>query len=633
MSEWTRREFLKGLGLGAAGVLASAGAAGAARRPNVVLILADDLGWRDTSLYGSRFYETPNIEALARRGMMFTNAYAANPLCSPTRASIMTGLYPCRIGITTPSCHVPQVILKQELPTSGPPTRKALVPRSVTRLKTEYHTLAEALKAAGYATGHFGKWHLGREPYDPFHQGFDVDFPHWPGPGPAGGYLAPWRFPNLRGKPGEHIEDRVASEVVKFIEANKDRPFFVNYWCFSVHAPYDAKSALIEKYRKKADPNYPQRHPVMGAMVESLDQNVGRVVRAIDRLGLADKTIIIFFSDNGGVHWVAPPRSGNTYDCPITSNWPLRGGKATIYEGGTREPFIVVWPGVVEPGSRSAQVVSSIDFYPTILEMLGLRPRPGQKFDGMSIVPSLRGGRLGREAIFCHFPHYVAINGNLPATYVRKGKWKLIRFYADGPNQTDRFELYDLEADIGETNNLAPKMPEKVRELNALIERHLKETGAVVPKPNPRYNPNALATVSGWRAGGTCSLSVKDGKLCVTSTGGDPHLMTAEVPKVAGPVVVRFRLRIATRGPCQVFWTTQAAPRFHRDRSVFVRLDHDGQWHDHEAKLPVKGTLTGLRLDPGTGPGEIFLEGITLARPDGTVLKRWADWRETNARP
>jgi len=588
MRKLSRRRFVKALGLGAAAVAAprlTAARAAAKRKPNVVFILADDLGWRDTALYGSRFYETPNIDRLAKRGMLFTQAYAANPLCSPTRASIMN---------------------------------------SLTRLRREYFTLAEAFKQAGYATGHFGKWHLGREPYDPLHQGFDVDFPHWPGPGPAGSYLAPWRFPKLKGAPGEHIEDRVAAEAVKFIRASSDRPFFLSYWCFSVHAPYDAKAKLIEKYRRKADPKCPQRHPVMGAMIQSLDENVGRVVRTIDELGLTDNTIILFFSDNGGVHWPGNRGQGNAYgNTPITSNSPLRGGKATIYEGGTREPLLVVWPGAVEPGSRSDQLVSSIDFYPTLLEMAALRPKRQQHFDGISIVAALKGKPLGRDTVFCHFPHYVRATGNLPATYVRKGDWKLIRFYADNADQTDRFELYNLAADIGESKDLAGAMPQKVKELNALIDRHLRETGAVAAVPNPRYDPRALVTVEGWRAGGTCSLAVKGGVLEVTSTGGDPYLHTGDVPKADGPVTFGVRMKCRTRGPGQVFWTTTRDPRFHRSRSVAMPLRHDGAWHVYEVKLPVRGRLRALRIDPGTAPGKIEIDWVRIARPNAAVLKRW----------
>jgi arylsulfatase A-like enzyme len=471
------------LGVGWSRTVAAQKEAGAP--PNVVFILADDLGGRDTSLYGSRFCETPNLERLARRGMTFSQAYAANPLCSPTRASLMTGLYPARIGITQASGHVPEEVFEATLARNGRPDQKVLQVRAASRLKHEYFTLAEAFKQAGYGTGHFGKWHLGREPYDPLHQGFDVDVPHWWGPGPARSYLAPWAFPNFQGQPGEHIEDRTAAEAVKFLREHRDRPFFLNYWAFSVHGPWGGKPELIEKYRKKADPKSAQRNPVYGAMVQSLDEAIGTLTGALDELGLAERTIVIFSSDNGGVHF------REVDGVPVTSNAPLRGGKATLYEGGTRVPGVIVWPGTVKAGTKSDAVISSVDYYPTLLEMTGLKPQPGQRFDGVSIVPALKGRRLERETIFCYFPHYTPATGNRPGVWVRKGDWKLIRYFGDNDDRSDRLELYDLKEDLAEANNLSTKQPERVRGLNALIDQFLKETGAVVPVPNPNYHPAA----------------------------------------------------------------------------------------------------------------------------------------------
>jgi len=471
------------------------------RRPNIVFILADDLGWRDLGCYGSRFYRTPHLDSLARRGVRFTQAYAANPLCSPTRASILTGLWPARLGITAPACHLPQVVLEKGLQAKGPPTLKVLAAASLTRLKTDYVTLPELLRQAGYRTGHFGKWHLGREPYSPLEHGFDVDWPHWPGPGPPGSYVAPWRFPSgmgIESHPGEHIEDRVASEVVRFIRENKDRPFYVNYWQFSVHAPYDAKAELVAKYRKLADPHNPQRNPVYAAMVQSLDEGVGRVLAAIDECGLAERTIIVFFSDNGGISW--PDKAGRPFvsarfqadmTSPPTSNLPLRNGKASCYEGGVREPCIVVWPGVTQPGTVNHTVIQSIDWMPTLLEMAGVGLPEGMKLDGVSLVPVFRGGRIERQAIFCHFPHNTPASGQRPAVTVRRGDWKLHRFFADNPDGSDRFELYNLREDIGERKNLAAEHPELVEELNALITGFLEETEAVIPVRNPAYDPQA----------------------------------------------------------------------------------------------------------------------------------------------
>jgi len=346
----------------------------AAAKPNIVFIVADDLGWADTTLYGhTKFYRTPNVERLARRGMTFTRAYTASPLCSPTRSSILTGLNPARTGLTTPNCHLPQVVLQATEGTVGPPNKKSIGPKTVSRLDPKYYTLAEALQDAGYATGHFGKWHLGREPYSPLEHGFDVDVPHWPGPGPAGSFVAPWKFPDFDpDTPNEHIEDRMAKEAVKFMEEHQDEPFFLNYWMFSVHAPFDAKKSLIEKYRQRVDPKNPQRSPTYAAMIESMDDAVGTLLNTLDRLGLSENTIVIFYSDNGGNMY-------NTVDDTTpTSNAPLRGGKASMYEGGVRVPLIVSRPGHVKPGTRSDSRVQSDDFYPTILAMLNLKPRAKQ---------------------------------------------------------------------------------------------------------------------------------------------------------------------------------------------------------------------------------------------------------------
>ena len=266
------------------------------KKPNVIFILADDLGWSDTTLYGTtKFYQTPNVERLAKRGVTFTQAYSASPLCSPTRSAILTGLSPARTGITAPNAHEAEVILKSTLGSKGPPDQKSIQPSVVTRLQTTYYTLSKSLKDAGYATGHFGKWHLGAEPYSPLQHGFDVDLPHTSGPGPAGSYIAPWKFKDFDADPGvpnQHVEDRMAKEAVAFIEKHKDQPFFLNYWMFSVHAPFDAKKELIEKHRARVNPKDPQRCPTYAAMVESMDDAIGTLLDTLDRLKIADNTII-----------------------------------------------------------------------------------------------------------------------------------------------------------------------------------------------------------------------------------------------------------------------------------------------------------------------------------------------------
>ncbi|MEQ1858490.1 MAG: sulfatase-like hydrolase/transferase [Chthoniobacteraceae bacterium] len=460
---------------------------GADRGPNIVFIMADDLGWADTTLSGhTRFYKTPNLERLAKRGMTFTRAYAASPLCSPTRSSVLTGLSPARTGITTPNCHLPQVVLQATLGKKAGPAEKAIAPTSVSRLNTTYQTLPKALKAAGYATGHFGKWHLGPEPYSPLQHGFDVDVPHWPGPGPAGSFVAPWKFKDFDPDPAvpdQHIEDRMAKEAVAFMEKHAGEPFYLNYWMFSVHAPFDAKKSLIEKYRGRVDPNDPQRSPTYAAMIESMDDAVGTLLDTLDRLKIADRTLIVFFSDNGGNMY-------NEVDGTTpTSNAPLRGGKATVFEGGIRVPCVVAYPGLVAAGSRSDAVIQSSDFYPTILELSGLKAAPAQRFDGISIVPALKGQPLTREAIFTYFPHNPAVPDWLPpSAAMHRDDWKLIRIFHGGENGAHRWKLFNLREDLGERNDLAAREPERVKAMDALIGKFLADTKAVVPVRNPGFD-------------------------------------------------------------------------------------------------------------------------------------------------
>ena len=461
-----------------------------ADRPNLVFILADDLGYSDTTLYGTtQFYETPNIQRLARRGMLFTNAHSAHPLCSPTRASIMTGQDPARTGFTSAAGHVAQVVLKKTLPPRARPDHKVITPRSISRLDTKYTTLAETIQKAGYLTAHFGKWHLGRDPYSPRQHGFQIDIPHWWGPGPAGSYVAPWRFPDSLDfdprVPNEHIEDRMANEAVAFLEKNKDRPFFLNYWAFSVHAPFDGKKSLIQKYADKVDPASDQRCPVYGAMVHSLDDAVGKLLDTLDRLELTDRTIVVFFSDNGGNMY-------NRVDgIPPTSNYPLRDGKATIYEGGTRVPCAVIWPGHVQPGSKTEALLSSTDWYPTLLEMLDIEKPAGVHFDGVSQVPALLGKAAPRESFICFVPNYYPQPKTIPSVSIRRGPWKYITYFGDGPGGTDRAELYNLEQNIGESRNVAAENVNLCRQLNAEMREYLRNTEAAVPLVNPNYDPNA----------------------------------------------------------------------------------------------------------------------------------------------
>ena len=457
--------------------------------PNVVFILADDLGWTDLSSYGSKYHQTPNIDALAERGVLFTAAYAANYLCSPTRASIITGRWPSRIGITQPACHVPEIILKQELIKDAKKQQKALDANCVTRLDTSYPSVAKCFKEAGYVTGHIGKWHLGSEPYSPLEHGFDVDIPHSDHPSPMGnGWFFPWPTWPKQGKPGDYLEDRMAEEAVGFIRKNAGKPFYLHYWMWSVHGPYQARKELIEKYEKLADPKSLHRHPVYAAMMEHMDKAVGAVVAELERQKLMDNTIIVFTSDNGPIanEKTNKHMPAGYKDIPVTSALPLRGGKGTVYEGGTRVPLIVIWPGVTKPKSRNTQaIVQSIDFFPTLAEMCGVDASKYGPFDGESFASTLRGEKFARDTIFAHFPH--CNTKNVPTTYVRKGDWKLLRFYCDNEDQSDRIELYNLAKDIGETHDLSREHPEMAATLNGLIDEWLKHSGAVVPVANPNY--------------------------------------------------------------------------------------------------------------------------------------------------
>jgi len=611
------------------GVLCGQALAADAQRPNVLIILADDLGWSDTTLYGhTRFYQTPNLERLAKRGVTFTRAYSASPLCSPTRSALLTGLSPARTGITTPNCHLPQVVLEATVAKSAAPDQKAIQPTPLTRLKTEYRTLAESLKEAGYATGHFGKWHLGPEPYSPLEQGFDVDIPHHPGPGPAGSFVAPWKFANFRERtPGEHIEDRMAAEAVAWMEKHEDRPFYMNYWMFSVHAPFDAKRALIERHRARVNPADPQRSPTYAAMVESMDDAVGTLLDALDRLQIADRTIVIFTSDNGGNMY-------NEVDGTTpTSNAPLRGGKATMFEGGTRVPCVVVWPGLTAAGSQSEAIIQSEDYYPTLLDGLGLQAAPGQRFDGVSILPALRGGKLDREAVFQYFPHNPGVPDWLPpAVSVHRGDWKLIRIFHGGDQGAHRYLLFNLREDLGEKNNLAAAKPELVSELDALISRFLADTKAVVPIPNPAFDPakyhpelegkqkpqtkskpktaakdDGDPALQGWKAR-NCTAAVTNGIVRVSNLADDSFLGFA-AGKHSGPSTVKLRIK-SRGGDVHLDWL----PGGVQDHALSVPCAlTGGDWEDVAIRVPATGPLGIVRiyLPRQTAPIEIDWIEIT----------------------
>jgi arylsulfatase A-like enzyme len=487
-----RRDFLKHLGLTAAalaaGPLSRWTDAQTSPRLNFVFFLIDDLGWTDLGCFGSTFYETPNIDRLAAQGMRFTSAYAACPVCSPTRASIMTGKYPARVGITN---YIP-----------GRRDGKLIEPDYLFNMPLEEVTVAEAFKEAGYRCGFVGKWHLCNGPqeetYRPDRQGFDVNKGGFTASAPRGrksafegGYFPPYDNPVLPDGPkGEYLTDRLTAEAVAFIEASKDRPFFLYLSHYGVHNPQQARAEYVQKYKAKLE-HMPvadqaefiaegasqarqiQNQPVYAAMVQSVDDSVGRVMAALEQVGFADNTAIVFMSDNGGL---------STSEGSPTSNVPLRAGKGWLYEGGVREPMIVKWPGVAKAGAICEAVVTSTDFYPTMLEMAGLAPKPDQHVDGKSFVPALKQQRaFDRGPIFWHFPHY-GNQGGIPGGAVRSDVWKLIEFYEDM-----HVELYNISEDLSEKNNLAAQMPDRAQELRSMLHAWRKEVNAKMPTPNANY--------------------------------------------------------------------------------------------------------------------------------------------------
>ena len=459
-----------------------------AKQPNILFILADDLGWKDTAVSGSTFYKTPHIDALAAEGMRFTDAYAT-PLCSPSRAAVITGRQPERMqmhsAITKVSKDDP--IMPEEVEDYQRMSR----PQSRNHIPLEEITMAEVLKEAGYATHFIGKWHAGAGRYLPQHQGFDnvVVAGH-----AAAGFFAPYKWLNKgfsRNSPqGEYLPERFSTEAIKIFRKHKEsgEPFFMALWHFNVHSPYEAKPEVIEKYEALVDPNNPQKFATMGAMIEGLDDSVGAVVAELKSLGMYEDTIIIFASDNGGVGM--PERKPGSTLTP-TSNLPFRGWKGTIVEGGIRVPFIARWSGVTEAGSVNKTPVHLVDLMPTFARAAGAE-LPDVELDGIDLRPALEGDVLERERpLFWFFPSSFIPNGKRPAAAIRESDHKLIRFFGDNEDFSDKYELYNVALDPAESMDLANKHPELVASLTEILDSELERIGARIPFPNPAYNPDA----------------------------------------------------------------------------------------------------------------------------------------------
>ncbi len=453
----SRRQFLGSL---------AASAAGATRRPNFVFILADDYGWTDTSFNGSTFYETPNLDRLAKEGMVFTDGYSASPVCSPTRSAIMTGKYPARLHITA---HLQGASNRLHF-------TKVLQPNARLTLPLEEVTIAEVLKKAGYRTACIGKWHLGAKGYLPGDQGFDVVHAGDEAGSTSSFFYPKWKTKvDLEGSDGEYLTDRLTSLAVDFIRENKDRPFFLYLPHFAVHTPIEGKPEKVRKYEAKSEPAKGHNYADYAAMIESMDESVGRVLRTLEELSLADRTLVIFTADNGGVV------SREWKKRPVTSNLPLRSGKGHLYEGGIRVPTVARLPGVTKPGSVCREPVLSVDYAPTMADLAGTAMKD---VDGRSLKKLLAGGeRMQHRDVFWHYPHYSPQLGT-PAAAMRRGNYKLILFFED-----NHAELYNLAADIGEKRDLAQVEPNRAAEMRTRLEAWLQSTNAQLPVSNPDYDP------------------------------------------------------------------------------------------------------------------------------------------------
>ncbi len=455
---------------------------------NILFILVDDLGYHDLGYTGSRFYETPHIDKLANEGMVFTQAYAASPICSPSRAAIMTGKYPARLNLTD---YIPG---NRHY---GPhPDQKLASHPFKLFLDPEETTLAEAFKSNGYATFFAGKWHLGeKKMHYPENHGFDINKGGNHTGHPAGGYFSPYNNPQLPDGPkGEYLTDRLTDETITFITQKREQPFFAFLSYYTVHLPLQGKPEKVEKYREKRnamqykgegyeqeDETYikmQQDNPPYAAMVESLDENIGRLLQVLSQSGLDRNTLVIFTSDNGGM------ATSNIMDQIPTSNAPLRTGKGYLHEGGLRVPLIFRWPGTIKPGSKSKEPVTGTDLFPTLLEMADLALLPDQHRDGISLKPLLEGKSMAERSLFWYFPHYSGGLGGRPAAAIRQGDYKLIHNF-----ECNSSELYHIKRDREESADLAEKLPKKRARFNKKLQNWLGEMAVQLPYPNPSYQP------------------------------------------------------------------------------------------------------------------------------------------------
>ena len=607
-------------GLSIIAALSTEGASGVTR-PNVIFFLTDDQGWADSSLYGSTFYKTPSMERLAESSIRFFNAYSASPQCSPSRASIMSGQYPARHGMTAALGHLgvkADDVDYQPMPAGFRFTSSVVLPESRKVLALEQYTLAEAFRDAGYRTGFVGKWHMGQDPeFWPDQQGFEFVFRGAPDPGPPS-FFSPYKFRAgtvTDGPTGEYLTDRATEESLKYIHNGDPRPFFLCLWHWAVHTPHQAKAELVEYYRNHPDPQGRQLSPTMAAMIQSMDESLGHLLDDLERTGLDKNTIIIFTSDNGApVHTKVSVDGG----VPPSSNWPLRKGKAALFEGGARVPALIRWPGVTDRGGVSEAVIGGVDYYPTLLEMCGIPNNPAQVVDGVSLVPVLKGEELSRD-LFCFFPHNY--NEHSPAgAWMRQGDWKLIEVFYVSDLWPEKYMLYNLKDDIGETRNLAAQHPERTAAMAAALKAHYMTLCDRPPIPNPDYSPEKLP-VNGWVSStGDGHLAVVGGLLTLTA----PGISTRALPRESGKFKLSWKMRTQRSGSGKVLWADFTNRTFRPERCNEYALLKGGVWQEYTVEFESVDNLFGVRIDFGPGLNPVEIEMIALYREDGTLVERWS---------
>jgi arylsulfatase A-like enzyme len=596
--------------------------------PNILVILLDDAGWRDTGFAGNPYVETPNIDRLAMRGMRFSAAYATHPFCSPTRQSLVSGQWPARTAWMRRS-----EMRDPEAPQKAPPFSPTGA-AGWTKRVPEFTSLAQALKPGGYATAHIGKSHVHFR-RSMAEMGFDFTFGDSHEAGAVKSFFAPYE--GLPGKvqapPGEYLTDRLTEEAIGFIRSHKDRPFYVQLWHYAPHAPIQAPEPVVAKYRAKRQALGDMTlNPTYAAMIDVVDQGVGRIVGELEKLGLAENTAVLFASDNGGV--------ASLGSVPVTSIAPLRGHKQMVYEGGVRVPMFAHWPGHTRPGAVSAQAVSLIDFYPTILEMAGC-PLPGQPVDGISLVPLLEGEpmpALNDRPLYWHnVTAGLSDSGERfqPVAAARKGDWRLVKNFGRPT------ELYDLASDPGESADVAAANPERVAELERLLDGWLADTGVATPTPNPDYDPDYLVPQqverlpsgtrlvkewkpgdagSGWKTARMVKASSRDGALRMQADGVYPEIKTGDVAGLpGGRYAVQVELNVPASGRIRFAWRGGSDKG---DLDFFPR--RDGRWHTLTALFQAREPMQSLSFaapthlketghyDPGTQPAHIDVRAIRL---------------------